>query len=86
MPNFEFDPAQTNYTIQLPLGTSELPELTYEKGDEYQSVEKPRQPVFRFQSTSASVRSNATFPLAIHAHIRIRANPPDTLSDQSENN
>ena len=39
MPNFEFDPAQTNYTIQLPLGTSELPELTYEKGDEYQSVE-----------------------------------------------
>ena len=39
MPNFEFNPTKTNYTIQLPMGTTELPELTYEKGDEYQSVE-----------------------------------------------
>ena len=39
MPNFEFDPAKTEYTVQLPMGETELPELTYEKGDESQSIE-----------------------------------------------
>ena len=39
MPNFDFDPTQTEYDVQLPIGATELPELTYEKGDEYQTVE-----------------------------------------------
>lgn len=33
-----FTPEKTNYTYALPVGTTELPEITYEKGDEYQTV------------------------------------------------
>lgn len=33
-----FAPEKTNYTYALPVGTAELPEITYEKGDEYQTV------------------------------------------------
>lgn len=39
MPNFEFQSTQAEYNVVLPVGTTELPELTYEKGDEYQTVE-----------------------------------------------
>jgi len=34
-----FDPKQFIYYINLPLGTTTLPEITYEKGDPYQTVE-----------------------------------------------
>ena len=33
-----FDPTKTSYAYTLPIGTSELPTITYDKGDEYQSV------------------------------------------------
>ena len=33
-----FDPAKTSYTYTLPIGTTELPAITYDKGDEYQKV------------------------------------------------
>lgn len=34
-----FDPVQMTYYVNLPLGTTVLPEITYEKGDQYQTVE-----------------------------------------------
>ncbi len=34
-----FQPTQMTYYVNLPLGTTELPEITYEKGDQFQSVE-----------------------------------------------
>lgn len=33
-----FEPNQLTYYVNLPLGTKELPEITYEKGDAYQTV------------------------------------------------
>lgn len=33
-----FDPTKTSYTYTLPIGTTELPAITYDKGDEYQKV------------------------------------------------
>lgn len=33
-----FTPEKTNYTYALPIGTTELPEITYTQGDEYQTV------------------------------------------------
>lgn len=33
-----FDPIKTSYTYTLPIGTTELPAITYDKGDEYQKV------------------------------------------------
>ena len=33
-----FDPTKTSYTYTLPVGTTELPAITVEKGDEYQKV------------------------------------------------
>ena len=33
-----FDPTKTSYAYTLPIGTSELPTITYDKGDEYQKV------------------------------------------------
>ena len=33
-----FDPTITSYAYTLPIGTTELPTITYDKGDEYQSV------------------------------------------------
>ncbi len=33
-----FEPTKTSYTYTLPIGTSTLPEITVEKGDEYQVV------------------------------------------------
>lgn len=33
-----FDPAKTSYAYTLPIGTTELPAITYDKGDEYQKV------------------------------------------------
>ncbi|MCQ2340786.1 MAG: hypothetical protein MJZ79_08465 [Paludibacteraceae bacterium] len=38
-----FDPSITNYTYNLPQGTTELPIVTFTQGDEYQSV-KERKP------------------------------------------
>ncbi|MCQ2328814.1 MAG: hypothetical protein MJZ59_05675, partial [Paludibacteraceae bacterium] len=38
-----FDPSVTNYTYNLPQGTTELPIVTFTQGDEYQSV-KERKP------------------------------------------
>ena len=37
-PLADFAPNVTNYTYALPIGTTELPEITVDKGDEYQSV------------------------------------------------
>ena len=37
-PLADFAPNLTNYTYALPIGTAELPEITVDKGDEYQSV------------------------------------------------
>lgn len=34
-----FDPAVTSYKVDLPSGTAETPEVTYVKGDEYQTVQ-----------------------------------------------
>ena len=33
-----FDPTKTSYAYTLPIGTIELPAITYDKGDEYQKV------------------------------------------------
>ena len=33
-----FDPTKTSYAYTLPIGTTELPAITYDKGDEYQKV------------------------------------------------
>ena len=33
-----FEPTKTSYTYSLPIGTTELPSITYDKGDEYQKV------------------------------------------------
>ena len=33
-----FSPTQTSYTYTLPIGTTQLPEITVDKGDEYQTV------------------------------------------------
>ena len=33
-----FDPTKTSYAYTLPIGTTELPGITYDKGDEYQKV------------------------------------------------
>ena len=33
-----FDPEQTTYYVNLPLGTTELPKITYEKGESTQTV------------------------------------------------
>ena len=33
-----FDPNKTSYTYELPIGTTTLPEITYTKGDDYQTV------------------------------------------------
>ncbi|MBO5816579.1 MAG: hypothetical protein J6R26_01340 [Paludibacteraceae bacterium] len=33
-----FEPTKTTYTYTLPIGTTELPDITVEKGDEYQKV------------------------------------------------
>ena len=33
-----FDPTKTSYTYTLPIGTTELPAITYDKGDEYQKI------------------------------------------------
>ena len=33
-----FDPTKTSYTYTLPIGTTSLPAITYDKGDVYQSV------------------------------------------------
>ena len=33
-----FDPIKTSYAYTLPIGTTELPAITYDKGDEYQKV------------------------------------------------
>ena len=33
-----FNPTVTSYTYTLPIGTTELPAITYDKGDEYQKV------------------------------------------------
>ena len=33
-----FDPTKTSYAYTLPIGTTELPTITYDKGDEYQKV------------------------------------------------
>ena len=35
---YNFSPDNVNYFVYLPLGTSPLPEITYEKGDKYQEV------------------------------------------------
>lgn len=35
----DFNPATTSYKVELPSGTTALPEITYEKGDEYQTVQ-----------------------------------------------
>ena len=35
-----FNPETTDYTIELPIGTTTYPEVTYTEGDAYQSVEK----------------------------------------------
>lgn len=35
-----FNPAQTNYTVELPIGTTTYPEVTYTEGDAYQTVNK----------------------------------------------
>lgn len=35
---YNFSPDNVNYFVYLPLGTSQLPEITYEKGDKYQDV------------------------------------------------
>ena len=35
-----FEPETTEYTIELPIGTTTYPEVTYTEGDAYQSVEK----------------------------------------------
>ena len=35
-----FEPEKTAYTITLPLGTTKLPEITWTKGDSYQTVQK----------------------------------------------
>lgn len=35
---YNFSPDNVNYFVYLPLGTSQLPEITYEKGDKYQEV------------------------------------------------
>lgn len=35
-----FEPETTDYTIELPIGTTTYPEVTYTEGDAYQSVEK----------------------------------------------
>ena len=37
-PLTDFAPNVTNYTYALPIGTAELPEITVDKGDEYQTV------------------------------------------------
>lgn len=37
--NVDFDPEQTTYYVNLPLGTTSLPTIRYERGDEYQNVE-----------------------------------------------
>lgn len=34
----DFDPATLTYTINLPLGTTQMPTITWDQGDEYQSV------------------------------------------------
>lgn len=34
----DFDPEQTTYYVNLPLGTTELPKITYEKGESTQTV------------------------------------------------
>lgn len=34
----DFDPNKTSYTYSLPVGTSTLPEITFDKGDDYQTV------------------------------------------------
>ena len=36
----DFDPENTTYYVNLPLGTTKLPDITWEKGDEYQTVAK----------------------------------------------
>ena len=35
-----FEPTQTTYYVHLPLGTTELPEVTWEAGDEFQKIVK----------------------------------------------
>ncbi len=35
-----FDPTQMTYYVHLPLGTAALPEITYEAGDNFQTIEK----------------------------------------------
>lgn len=35
----DFDPDKTTYYVSLPMDVTELPEITYEKGDAYQTVE-----------------------------------------------
>lgn len=34
----DFDPDKTTYYVSFPMGVTELPEITYEKGDAYQTV------------------------------------------------
>lgn len=36
----EFDPETLDYSIELPIGTKFIPDVTYVEGDEYQTIEK----------------------------------------------
>ena len=36
----DFSPTKTTYYVNLPLGTTELPEITWEAGDEFQTITK----------------------------------------------
>lgn len=36
----EFDPETLDYSIEIPLGTKYIPDVTYVEGDEYQTIEK----------------------------------------------
>ena len=50
-----FDPNETNYSVNLPVGTTELPIITWTKGDEFQTVT----PVYRGINGTTSITVTA---------------------------
>lgn len=91
-----FEPEKTAYTITLPMGTTKLPEITWTKGDSYQTVQKIEggvDGVTRIEVTAAS-GATTTYRLTFQteksnnnalAGIAIDGTPldtfnPDTLS------
>lgn len=68
-PLADFDPEVTDYTVVLPAGTADLPLVTYEQGDRYQTVQLTANTVLQLVRLSVRAADGQTRVYTLHFEV-----------------